>query len=83
MNEPEKYETEPLICMTSLNILQKFPPPLSFAILFLLFLLTITHFFSSLLSLYLSSLPTQDSNLTVITKCNTNPYLLIKNMSKK
>ena len=82
MNEPETYETEPLICMTSLNILQKFSPPLSFAILFLLFLLTITHF-SSLLSLYLSFLPTQDSNLTVITKCNTNPYLLVKNMSKK
>ena len=34
MNEPEKYKIEPLICMTSLNILQKFSPPLSFAILF-------------------------------------------------
>ena len=56
--------------MSSLEIIKAFSPSLSRSFFSSLLLSTIMLFFSSLLSLYLSSFPTQDSNLIVLKSKN-------------
>ena len=74
---PKNMKKNPSSYMSSLEIIKAFSPSLSRSFFSSLLLSTIMLFFSSLLSLYLSSFPTQDSNLIVL-KSKNQARLLIK-----
>ena len=67
---PKNMKKNPSSYMSSLEIIKAFSPSLSRSFFSSLLLSTIMLFFSSLLSLYLSSFPTQDSNLIVLKSKN-------------
>ena len=67
---PKNMKKNPSSYMNSLEIIKTFSPSLSRSFFSSLLLSTIILFFSSLLSLYLSSFPTQDSNLIVLKSKN-------------